>query len=256
MLIKKLILKILKRADKSEWVKKHKINDAIIVIGDSHSSFFSGNEMPVFKKLIKSKNKLKINSCEDKLEDYCTAHVGPALAYNLNKYNTTTMAREKIEYLISTNLLKPDAKILCAFGEIDIRLHVYKIVEKTGKSYKDIIDNILECYLEFLLFLKSKGYNVGVWGPICQIKDVDINDYFPVKGTEIERNKATIYFNNQLEELCKQHNLKYMSICDKLINENFESDLSYLCPDRGHLGQKAWQLVEEKYGSLKTVFEQ
>lgn len=151
------------------------------------------NEDTAFIKIINVYD--GINSCSDRLSQYSTLHLGPALAYNLNRNNTKTKAREKIEYLIRKKYLPPQSTILCCFGEIDLRVHILKLAENRNQSQRNLIDNTLNNYIDFLLFLTKNNYQVYCWGAIATQKDDAPNNLeFPKYGKEIDRNKAPKYF--------------------------------------------------------------
>lgn len=91
----------------------HYRNDTIIVLGDSHVNFFSGNEHLSFLPIGND-----INTCLLNTQYLFTPlHIGPCLAYNCNKYHTTYRFREKVEYLCK-NFIKPGAVILCCLGKL------------------------------------------------------------------------------------------------------------------------------------------
>ena len=183
---------------RKKWKGRQRLNNSVIVLGDSHCSFFSGNEDTAFIQV--SNVYGGINSCSDRLSQYSTLHLGPALAYNLNKMNTKTKAREKIEYLIRKDYLPHKSTILCCFGEIDLRVHILKLAESRNMSWKEIINPILNNYVDLLLFLQKNGYQVYCWGVIATHKDdAPDNLEFPKYGDEISRNKATKYFNDKLK---------------------------------------------------------
>lgn len=223
----------------------YKKKNAINVIGDSHCNFFSGNEQLAY---FNCPLEYGINNCQDKFNTFNTFHVGPALAYNLNKYNTKTKAREKIEYLLKHNIIRKKSKIICCFGEIDIRVHVLKEALRQHMDYKLVIDNIIENYLNFLLSLKKRN-KIYVWGPIPTQKDNSlINPEYPYFGDEITRNKATSYFNNKLEEVCIKNKIVFLSIFKNLINDNFTTKDEFIA-DGCHLSQKAWVFAQKELES-------
>lgn len=176
-----------------KWRNRQRLNRSVIVLRDSHCSFFSGNEDTVFIKIINVYD--GINSCSDRLSQYSTLHLGPALAYNLNRNNTKAKAREKIEYLIRKKYLPPQSTILFCFGEIDMRVHILKLAENRNQSQRNLIDNTLNNYIDFLLFLTKNSHQVYCLGAIATQKDDAPNNLeFPKYGKEINRNKATKYF--------------------------------------------------------------
>ena len=107
-----------------------------------------------------------------------------------------------------------------------------------------MVDKVLANYLSFLLSMREEGFRVACWGPTPSFPDAEQpNDVFPVHGDEITRNKATLYFNEQLKNLCQQNNLIFVSIAEKLIDERGRIRQDYFV-DGCHLSQKAWSLVD------------
>lgn len=230
----------IQKANYNEARLNHYANDTIIVLGDSHVNFFSGNEMISYTPVGND-----INICPTINDNpFTVLHLGPCLAYNCNKTDTFTLFREKVEYLCN-NFMKPNCHIICCLGEIDLRVHVFRQVELQCRTYQEIVDDILAEYVTFLSMLQEKGYRVYCWGPIAsQPESCPIDPDFPRTGTETERNTATAYFNEQLSAQCKQHNIGYLSIYEQMITDDFETIEEYLSADHCHLSQRALTLAE------------
>lgn len=222
---------------------KHYKNNTIIVLGDSHVNFFSGNESLSFLPIGHS-----INTCVNNTPCPFTAlHMGPCLAYTSDQTNSTSHFRENVEYLCQ-NFIRPDARIICSLGEIDLRVHVFRQTEIQNRPYQQIVKDILSHYLKFLILLKDKGYNVYCWGPVASQGDSCPPDpNFPRNGCETDRNKATAYFNEQLYLLCQQHGIGFMSIFDKMITSDYRTMTQYLSSDQCHLSQRALPLAKAEW---------
>lgn len=218
---------------------RHHRKDTIIVLGDSHVNFFSGNEELSFLPIGRG-----INTCPDNTPyPFTPLHAGPCLAYTCNRPQTTYSFREKAEYLCQ-NFIKPHAKILCCLGEIDLRVHVWKQAALQNRTCEQIVDDILAQYMSFLLRLQEGGYRVSCWGPIASQKEsCPLEPKFPRNGTEKERNLATAYFNEKLSELCRRHDILFLSIFQQMVTPEFETIDTYLSADCCHLGQSALPLA-------------
>ena len=132
------------------------------VIGDSHVNFFGGHEKITWLPIKYNDTMLDIRcSPRPMVKNFFFFHLGPALAYNLNKYGTTTKAREKIEFLISSGIIPAGSNILCAFGEVDIRVHVLKQAKEKNIPFENVVDEILENYLTFLKFIQENFVQQG-----------------------------------------------------------------------------------------------
>lgn len=109
---------------------KKNANKCLFVIGDSHTFFFAGKERHVYR------DKHDIGFGRPSLGAFIPIHLGPVLAHSLNRYGTRTQGREKIDFLLNEEEMLPHgSKILCCFGEIDMRVHILKEAEKRGVPY-------------------------------------------------------------------------------------------------------------------------
>jgi hypothetical protein len=315
--------------ERKKWVKRHKENNTIIVIGDSHTYFFSGQEVIRPRKI--GYHYGAINSSENLLPEFSPIHIGPVLAYNANTYGTKTRGREKVDYLIKKRMIERGDRVLFCYGEIDVGNHVVRQAVRTqqdsnviypprpaatppeegnekrlcdpfqrrggfeisseeagsdrpneipsegvvpsrpneipsvgevperrggftssGKcsnqeiAIERVVDKVLANYLSFLVSMRDKGFRVACWGPTPSFPDTEHpSDAFPAHGGEITRNKATLYFNEQLKNLCQQNDLVFVSIAEKLIDERGRIRYDYFV-DGCHLNQKVWSLVTEE----------
>lgn len=230
---------LLEQANFDHACLRHHRDDTIVVLGDSHVNFFSGNEELTFLPIGQ-----KINVCPNVSPyPFTPLHLGPCLAYSCNRYDTSFRCREKAEYLCQ-NFIKPHARVLCSLGEIDIRVHVFKQAALQQRTYQNIVDDILEQYFAFLLRLQELGYRVACWGPVAsQSETCPIDPRFPRNGTEVERNMATAYFNLQLARFCEQNHMPFLSIFPELITPDLLTLDQYYSPDHCHLGQAALPLA-------------
>lgn len=223
--------------------KRKNAKKQIVVIGDSHSAFFSGNDSFVTKNMYISRKIGTIQYEKEKDERFCVLRLGPGLAYNTNRYGSNTKTLEKYEWL-KNHFFSSGDTLIVAFGEIDIRTRVFKY--SSGDGYKKNIDNIVDNYMEFLLKVKNDGFKTVVWGPIPSQKDEwDENDRFPRCGSEIQRNKATEYFNKVLNEKCSDNGIGFMTIFYDIIDWQYRTNGDYIF-DECHLNQKARPFLEHQ----------
>lgn len=182
-----------------------KINKKKIVsIGDSHSCFFE------------NLNYIKIN------------HIGPVTAYNLMKENSTTRGREIFYDFLKTENSN-DTALLLSFGEIDLRVHVVKASLRDFISIKDSAINTAKRYIMFIDEILNLGWTILVQGPSASGEERALNLDYPYSGSIVERNQATIIFNNELENYCKQNSILFASLCDLSIDQNtFVTKSEYL----------------------------
>ena len=242
---------VIYQAELDKMLSEHYRNNTIVVIGDSHVNFFSGHEMLDYTPVGND-----IHWCKTINEFPVTAlHIGAGLAYNSMKYGTTCRFREKTEYML-TNYIKPESRILVTLGEVDCRAHVFRQTEKQGRDYHDIIEDIVDNYISFLMHISKMGFRVGCWGPIASQSDkvpVHPDDPYPKSGDEVSRNKATEYFNERMYHLCKESDIDFLSVFHELIDNNFRTKTEYYSSDGVHLNQSAMPLAVpllKRYGYI------
>ncbi len=233
-----IALDFIEEANFNKEYIRHREQKTIIVLGDSHVNFLSGNEELSFKSIGRF-----IDVCHqaNSLPLTCI-HLGANLAYTSDNSESSSGFRNKIDYLMEHFFIN-GAIIVTSLGEIDIRAHVFKETGTSANSYQNNIDEILRHYESFLSYLKEKGYRPACWGPIATQKDdtplaVDIPRY----GTEQDRNKATEYFNAKLEKWCNDHDLPFMTMFYDMVTDDYETKEEFLSSDRFHLGQYSYDL--------------
>ena len=218
--------------DDSIWEGKH-----VFVVGDSHSVFWSGMEGFVSQMTIADEFG-RINVVKGPDERFVSLHMGPALAYNANKYDTSVKFLEKWKRCIDKRLVVPGDTIVFVLGEIDIRCHVFKHVSQ-DVTYNDVVDDIIYRYIDFLRQTKKEGFRTYVWAPVATQKDNwYTNPSFPRVGSEIERNKATLYFSKKLRQECEKEKIGFLGIAEKLIDSDYRTRAEYIV-DQCHLKQTA-----------------
>ena len=131
-----------------------------------------------------------------------------------------------------------------SLGEIDLRCHVFKEVERTNRDYRRIIEDVLEKYKVLLTQQIAEGHSVYCWGPIGAQKDeVPMDPAFPRYGSEKERNTAAFYFTEKMKEVCDREGAVLLSILEALVDENMETRPEYSSSDRFHLGTNAMSIA-------------
>lgn len=211
--------------------------DGIFVIGDSHSIFWSGlAECKPFK------HGVHVPLRQNKF--FKVFHLGPCLAYSMNKYDSLTRGREKVEYLLSHEHIKKNSTIMCAFGEIDLRVHVFRGGEKEMRPrLLQSIDN----YLEFLFFLRSEKHDVICYGPIASQKDAwRMNERYPRAGSECERNRATLLYNTLLENECAKRNIKFITLFHDMVDSELRTKEKFI-GDECHLSPSVYEFACQKF---------
>lgn len=179
----------------------------IYVIGDSHTQAFDDS----FKKIWLS---------------------APTAYQNIKKINEIDNHLNKLP--IDKNI----DYLFFSFGEIDIRCHLGFIADKNNRTYDDVVGECVDRYGVFLDYYINNGYNVGVWGPIPSGPNNGIQgNGLPSYKTKESRNIITKIFNEKLEILCNQKNIKFKTIFDLIMSDydNYEAYHANSDNDRIHL---------------------
>ncbi len=207
-------------------------------IGDSHANFFCGSDemQPVWPEDgIKNSHPL-----------FRSYRIGPVLAYNLCRYNSSTRGRETLFELLGQ--LPKKSNILFCFGEIDCRAHVVLQSEKQSRPTKEIVKEVVDRYFSVLQEVQNMGFNILVWNVIPSAP-TDINSRINVPqeylfhGTRDERNAVTIEFNTYLKKLAEANGMFFMDFFHRLMNEDKTVKLQYYSKDDIHLSQDAMPIV-------------
>lgn len=237
----------IERANLDHALLDHIRNNTTYVIGDSHVSAFSGNEGLKFVPIGHD-----INTC-CRLNDmpFTAFHLGPCLAYNTNKYNTTNRFREKLDYLLES-VIEPGSKIIFIMGWIDLSAHVFKEAAKQNKDHRDVIDVIISNYAQMMTEIKDRGFKVICSGPIAALAETAMQDKdtYGANGTEVQRNRATGYFTDKLRDYCNIRDIPFMTLFNELVTQDWTTKLEYICDDGCHLGNKAFPLICQKYSEI------
>jgi hypothetical protein len=180
----------------------------IAIIGDSHSTFWSGH------------NAVRPGGCV--FRDIDIYHVGPATAHNLYRTDGYTSAFfDAMVGSFSPVSKKYAAAVLC-FGEIDCRAHVVKHAILKGRSIEDAVKDTVGHYIHFIdWFARTFAIPVAVWGPgpSTGIRNLSFNPGFPCIGTNVERNFATLVFNEILRSWSQERpGIGFGTIFPDLVN--------------------------------------
>ncbi|WP_371364153.1 hypothetical protein [Sporomusa rhizae] len=211
-------------------------NARFMVFGDSHSSFFSGEDLIVYG--LKESNLFNMN--------FHIYHVGPALAASLVERQSTLMARENIFEVLKREKPSEWHGVLFAFGEIDCRFHIVKRLGHQNALLTDDVKHSIAVtalrYLSFMHEVKLLGYHPIIWGPVAtNFFSINYPDY-PNYGSIIERNQITLEFTKLLSKYSADNEIDFLSIFPALITDSLETKQEYYF-DTIHLSQKAWQLT-------------
>lgn len=193
----------------------------IYVIGNSHCHVFT------------SSTPSTIGEGEHQNKYFRSFSLGPTLAYNFYEHHFPPMINIINELPITT-----DDYILIAIGEVDCRWHIPFQAAKQNRNPIDVVHECIDRFFRTHLHLKENGYQVIGWGghPSTISGHCDVGDV--VYGDCLTRNKISMEWNNYLNLKCKENNILFISILEKLIcsdglsNMNYFKDYCHLDPDK------------------------
>jgi hypothetical protein len=224
----------------------------IYIIGDSHVSVFSGTdtthdgsrhiqpEFGICYTLNQGQLRPKINKFEQRIPHFCPIKIGSNTAYNsFNKL-------PRIEQVISEYEITTEDYIFLCFGEIDIRNHIGFQSRKNNISISQGIQICIDRYMETILYLKDKGWKVGVYAsPPSSVGNQTPIDF----GDVLTRNKMTIEFNEYLRVKCLESDIIFKDISKQLMLPDGTTDQKFIMDDI-HLSQSAMPYILQEFSDL------
>jgi hypothetical protein len=127
--------------------------------------------------------------------------------------------------------------LIFSFGEIDCRIHFYRLSIKTKKLISTLIDETTDRYIEALLYTRKKKILVGIHGivPASRQHNFYNYDHYADKQT---RRKISDDFNDVMINKCNKEHIPYFNIFDLpdviaedgLISKKVTSDLVHIDP--------------------------
>lgn len=199
------------------------------VIGDSHSLLFND---PLFQ----------------------IHYVGPATAYNLISNSSTNHSKQKI-YEILKKLPKNKKNILLfVFGEIDCRIHIYKISKERKVSLKNVIRDTATTYINNIKDFNKKFNHIQVviFNVLPQGEQAN---YYQVKyySSRKTRMMITRELNILLEKFCKKNTIPFIKVFDKLVDSKDERKKEFIF-DEVHFNSKIIPFIINEMKDKKVIF--
>lgn len=209
----------------------------LLVVGDSHARFWRGND--------------GVREMPDSIPGVLTCETPGAIAFNLLNDNSTMLGRQKALAILDFAQERGfDGWLMLSFGEIDLRVHVFKHAPRIGliKALQDIVHP----YVGFIEEIQNRFKKVAVWAPIAsQSEDTIYMQAAPTVGSEVERNFATMVFTKILECRLAAKEVPVLSLLPLMIGDDGRT-LHNLLHDDVHASQvlmpSALDLVRRKLG--------
>lgn len=193
----------------------------IYVFGNSHAHFFTDSTPS------------RIGEGEFQEQYFRSFSLGPVIAYNFYEHHFPMM----IDIINHLDIMNED-KILLAVGEVDCRWHIPKQANLQKRSCEAVAKDCIDRFFRAHAYLKDFGYNVIGWGghPSTTAGHSDI-DHSPIYGDCLTRNRTSLFWNDYLEQKCKDKNIHFVSIIRDLINVDGLTKMEYY-KDYCHLDSK------------------
>ena len=208
-------------------------------VGDSHTSFFSGQ--------LEMQPRWPDRS-HDLWPFFRSYRVGPALAFNLCRTGTRSKGRERLFKVLRRKVPAGERVLLC-FGEIDCRAHLIRQSETRGVPVADLAAECVSRYFQVVREVRALNYQVMIWNVIPPTITTCLDCEYPVAGTFEERMSVTRVFNSLLLKHCEQESIPFISIFDAILDASGIPDQRYFV-DGIHLGPEAIALAVD---AMKTV---
>lgn len=120
------------------------------------------------------------------------------------------------------------------FGEIDCRIHIFNLSQTTGVPEYVLINNTIDCYLNYLGANKIHA-NISVMAAPPQGLEENVYGY-PFYASRKHRQELTDLYNTMLERRCWEHGIKFIDIwyptssMERLLwnSQDFKEDLCHM----------------------------
>ena len=144
-------------------------------------------------------------------------YLGGVLCYNFLKNHAPTVRY----WLDSLKIQKEKDKILFYVGEIDCRVHLSKKYMTTDLSKEEVVNECVERYFKALKMFSDEGWDVIVCGTHPTNTLPHSEKYPNINWGDVSiRNSICVIFNSALKSLCEKNSISFVSIYDKLVDEN------------------------------------
>ena len=200
--------------------------------GNSHVGVFSGSNIPV---PVWPDSSVIVNGvlmgAHDHLPWFRTFNLGAVTAYQSMKHIQT------IKGILTKipEFNKEKDTLILVFGEVDIRVHVYKRAILNHCTTPSIVKEVAVRYFRAVSTLLDEGFNVAMYGCIPTAVRADMELLRPAFGTVQQRNEASALFDDLIKQFCIDYNLPCISIFKELLFQDGMSDIRYM--DTFYMGE-------------------
>lgn len=132
---------------------------------------------------------------------------------SIGSYTMHRVGRDQLEFKDLTN---PGCIAVFCFGEIDVRMHIYKQVQ-LGRNEDEIIDTLTINYIKTIVKQKENG----VIPVIMSITPPNSTEPNPMAvGENKHRSRYCYKMNESLRKLCAENSIDFLDVYDKYKDEN------------------------------------
>ena len=183
--------------------------------------------------------------------------LGPITAFNFyeNHYKAVKWYIGKHK-----DKLNNDTMYVFVVGEIDCRVHLPKQVVYKNRSVEDVTQECLERFFRIMLDMKKDGRKVAMLGAQPALSNAKLQELVKkdewniwFAGDEPLRYQICQSWENIARSLCKQHDMPYISIYEKLIDKTGAANYDLLNGDALHINHHktiSWWIDEMKVLNL------
>lgn len=159
-------------------------------------------------------------------------HVGPATAYKLNFEKSTTNSRKKVINILNKIYKNKPISVIFVFGELDARIHIYKIYKEKNININILIKKTIESYMDFLNLIKKRFplINIYIFNVLPQGEEENVYKFSYYASMDKRRDIAE-NMNRLLVEHTRLNNIKFIDIYSKLIDRNGKRKKEYIFDD-------------------------
>jgi hypothetical protein len=160
----------------------------------------------------------------DKLKDISKEHY--------KNYLPTAKPEYKHMSYPKNDVINNDDLVIYVFGEIDIRNHYFKQIEKSRNSI-EILNTLVNNYINTILLNREK-YNVkyGVQSVTPPVDEKNLKESlkeYPIYGDINTRIFATNEINKLLKQSCEKNNILFIDLAKYYQNDNSIYPLKNIC---------------------------
>lgn len=165
-------------------------------------------------------------------DQFIIHHVGPATAYKLNFEESTTNSKKKVINILNKIYKKKPINVIFVFGELDARIHIYKISKEKNINIKTLIKKTIVSYMDFLNLIKKRFplVNIYIFNVLPQGEERNVYK-FSYYATFGKRKEIAENMNELLAKYAKLNNVKFIDIYSKLIDINGNRKKEYIFDD-------------------------